>query len=58
MSLSTLSLALLLFLLAAGWLGWFAVSATFLGVVAVVTAILLVLEGGPVVYRRFVDRRG
>lgn len=56
MSLSTLFLALLLFLMAAGWLGWFAVSATFLGVVALVTAILLVIEGGPIVYKRYFVR--
>lgn len=54
MSLSTLGLALLLFLLAAGWLAWFAVSVTLLGIVALVTAILLLVEGGPVVYKRFV----
>jgi len=56
MSLSTLGLALVLFLLAAGWLGWFAVSGTFLGVVALITAILLVIEGGPVVYKRYFVR--
>ena len=56
MLLSTLALALLLFLLAAGWLGWFIVSATFLGVVSLITAILLVIEGGPTVYKRYLDR--
>lgn len=54
MSLSALFLAILLFLLAAGWLGWFAVSAILLGVFALIAAILLVVEGGPVVYRRIV----
>lgn len=53
MSLSTIGLALLLFLMAANWLTWFAVSATLLGIVAIVTAVLLVVEGGPVVYKRF-----
>lgn len=57
MSLANLLLALLLFLLGASWLGWFTVSGTFLGVVAILTAVLLVVEGGPVVYKRwFVNR--
>jgi len=57
MSISTLFLALLLFLMAAQWLAWFPVSATFLGVVALVTAILLVVEGGPVLYNRYIVRK-
>lgn len=53
MSFSTLLLALLLFLLAAGWLGWFVVSAGLLGILALIDAILFVVEGGPVVYKRY-----
>jgi hypothetical protein len=57
MALSTLGLAVLLFLLSAGWLGWFAVSATFLGVVGMIEVLLLLFEGGPLVYRQYAARR-
>jgi len=57
MSLSTLLLALLLFLMAAGWLGWFAVSGTFLGIVALLTALFLLLEGTTVVSWKVPVRR-
>lgn len=56
MSVSTLFLAILLFLYAAGHLAWFAVNATFLGVWEIVTAILLVVEAGPVLYKKYVVR--
>lgn len=45
MSLSQLLLAVLLILLGVSWLGWVAVSATVLGVIALVTGVLLILEG-------------
>ena len=53
MSLSTIFLALYLFFVSAQHLGWFAVGAVFLGVVALIAAILLVVERAPVVYERF-----
>ncbi len=52
MSLSKLFLALLLLFMAAGWLGWFTVDAVFMGVLALLTSILLFVEGTPVVYER------
>lgn len=45
MSLSTLALALFLILFAISALGWVAVSATFLGVVALIAGILILVEG-------------
>jgi hypothetical protein len=56
MSISALFLALVLFLYAAGHLGWFAVSGTILGVMELVTAILLIVEGGPTLYKKYVVR--
>jgi len=56
MLLSFLFLALVMFLNGAMHLGWFAVSATFLGITELVTAILLILEGGPVLYKRYFVR--
>lgn len=56
MSLSILSLSLLLFFLGAQWMGLFVVSPTLLGVFAWVTAGLLLLEGGPVLYKKYFVR--
>lgn len=44
MALSTLALALFLILFAINALGWIAVSATFLGVVALIAGILFLVE--------------
>lgn len=54
MSLSMLFLAITLIFLAAANLSWFIVSATLIGVLELITAILLIVEGGPVLYRRYV----
>jgi hypothetical protein len=56
MSLSALTLALLFFFLAAGWFGWFAVSPLLLGVLAILAAILLLVEGTPL-GAKFVKRQ-
>lgn len=56
MSLSVLGLAILLFLMGANWLQWFQVPAGILGVFAVITAALLVVEGAPIVYRKYFVR--
>lgn len=56
MSLSTLFLAIVLFLYSAIHLGLFAVSTSFLGIVELITAILLFVEGGAVVYKRYMVR--
>jgi hypothetical protein len=56
MPVSQLLLAIVLFLYAAGHLGWFLTSGTLLGVVELVTAILLVVEGAPVLYKKYVVR--
>lgn len=57
MYLSTVLLALYLFLQSAALLGWFAVSNVFMGVIALITAILLLIESGPVIYNKYVVRR-
>lgn len=49
-----LFLAITLIFLAAANLSWFIVSATLIGVLELITAILLIVEGGPVLYRRYV----
>lgn len=56
MSLSALFLALYLFFVSAGHLGWFDVGGIFLGIVALLAAILLVVESGPVVYKKYLVR--
>lgn len=53
MSLSLLFLALFVFLLSAPLLEWFTVSSEFLGWFGVITALLLVLEGGWTLYQKF-----
>lgn len=53
MLLSVFALALLVFLLGACWLGWFAVTGTALGVVALIATFLLVVEGSIMLYRKF-----
>lgn len=45
MTLSTVMLSVFLFLEAAGLLSWFSVSSTLLGAVALVTAILILVQG-------------
>lgn len=45
MSLANLLLAVLLILLGINWLGWVAVSATVLGILALVAGILFLLAG-------------
>ncbi len=52
MGLSGIGLVILLFALAFSWLGWIVVSPIFLGIVALITAILMVLEGFAVVTYR------
>lgn len=54
MNLSSLLLAVFLILLGITWLGWVAISITFLGIWSLVTGILLLLEAyhPVVVYRR------
>jgi hypothetical protein len=49
MSLAILGLVILLVLMAFNWFAWMAISPILLGVVALVTAILFVLEGMSVV---------
>lgn len=57
MSLSLLALALFIFLQSAALLGWFGVTAGFLGVVGIITVVALLVEGVPVVYGRYWTRR-
>lgn len=49
MSLSGISLVILLIALGVSWLSWIAVSPIFLGIMALVTAGLMILEGLAVV---------
>lgn len=58
MSLSQLLLAVWLILVGLTWVGWAALSADFLGVLAIITGIIFVLEGTAVwSYRLGGDRR-
>lgn len=45
MALSTLALAVTLILVGLSWLGWVAVSVGVLGALALITGILIILEG-------------
>ncbi len=45
MSLAQIALAVWLILVGINWIGWVLISAVFLGVWALVTGILLILEG-------------
>lgn len=53
MSLSALLLAIYLFFQAAAYLGWFTVNALVMGILALVTAILLIVDTAPTIQKRY-----